>query len=154
MENILKHIYVLLLVSFSFNYGIAQSLEGKWVGRNFMPGKESLMSLNITRINDTTYNMYTYTFSNEDNSLIPSNEDTTTAEKCLVNYKLVGQDSIYLEEVKLLNKPTSNKGICFQKFDFKIIHKEKVSVLNGTWKSEGKKCESHGLITFIRENHI
>jgi len=116
MENILKHIYVLLLVSFSFNYGIAQSLEGKWVGRNFMPGKESLMSLNITRINDTTYNMYTYTFSNEDNSLIPSNEDTTTAEKCLVNYKLVGQDSIYLEEVKLLNKPTSNRNLISKLF--------------------------------------
>ena len=153
MENILKHVYVLLLVSFTFNYGIAQSLEGKWVGRNFMPGKETLMSLNIIRINDTTYNMYTYTFSNEDNSLIPSNEDTATATKCIVNYKLVGQDSIYLEEVKLLNKPTSNKGICFQKFDFKIIHKDNVSLLNGTWRSEGKECESHGLITFIRENH-
>ena len=153
MENVLKNVYVLLLVSFTFNYGIAQSLEGKWEGKIYMPSNVTLMSLNIIRINDTTYNMYTYTFSNEDNSLIPSNEDTATATKCIVNYKLVGQDSIYLEEVKLLNKPTSNKGICFQKFDFKIIHKDNVSLLNGTWRSEGKECESHGLITFIRENN-
>jgi len=153
MKNNLQYVYVLLLVLFTFNYGITQSLEGKWEGKIYMPRKVTLMSLNITRINDSTYNMYTYTFNNEENSMSPSKEDTANAAKCLVNYRIVGQDSIYLEEVKLLNKNTSNKGICFQKFDFKIIHKEKVSVLNGTWKSEGKECESHGLITFIRENH-
>ncbi len=153
MENLLKHVYTLLLVSFTFNFGIAQSLEGKWEGRIYMPEKVILMSLNIVRINDTTYNMYTYTFNNEENSFSPSNKDTANAAKCLVNYKLVEQDSIYLEEVKFLNKNTTNKAMCFQKFDFKIIHREKVSVLNGTWRSEGKECESHGLITFIRENH-
>jgi hypothetical protein len=69
---------------------------------------------------------------------------------CKVQYQRKSADSLYLEETQVL-KPKNATQACFQKMYLKIRREKKLTILEGTWKSEGD-CNNSGNIKFIKKD--
>lgn len=140
-----------------FAYGIffsslifSQSLEGEWKGSFFtntefvsMRAIASPIKLYFKPYDDSLYNVYSYSRGFDA-------RDRDTIIVCKVNYRFIGKDSLYLEEVEIL-KPKKAKPTCFQKMYLKLSKEGEILILSGTWKSDDKICSSDGTISFKKQ---
>ncbi len=140
--------FLTLIISISLN-SIGQTFEGEWNG-TFESNFNKFTNITITspiklyfKLNmDSSYTVYSY--SKGQNS---KKRDTTIV--CKVDYKFVGKDSIYLEEVEIL-KPEKVAPTCLQKMKLKIVSENDAISLHGSWNSDGEECGS-GSIRFRKK---
>jgi hypothetical protein len=127
----------------------AQSLVGAWEGTYT---DEEYNYLNIR--NDFTIQLYFQlnsdgTYSIYSTSYFYKGKQNESKIICLLNYQLVGTDSIYLEEVKEIQAGDVESS-CFQRMKLKIDDKKKRMFLTGTWDSASGLC-SKGTIRFQKK---
>jgi len=117
------------------------SLQGVWNGQfeyNTMGGSKSPINLYFDLKKDSTYNVYSYS------------RGTDSVVICSVKYKIIGTDSIYLEEDKVL-RPKKDDGLsCFQNMKLRIRKKNNKITMAGIWNST-ENC-GRGTIAFKRKN--
>ena len=141
---------VILFFSVPFK-GSSQLLKGEWTGTiitydtagnrlNYYPTIKLKFILN-----DDVYSVYSYSDGQDTNG-----NDTTVV--CKVYYELIGKDSIYLEEVEVI-QPQNIKPLCMQKMFLKVLKKKKVTILEGLWESEPNQCATFGTIRFRRKEN-
>ena len=148
-------ISTLIFSTFLFFQSFSQSLEGEWKGSyayakqtyfsDFdMPvDKKSPIKLYFKLNTDSSYSIYSYSKGKD-----IAGKDTIVV--CKVLYKKTSSDSLYLEETAVL-KPSNAEPACFQKMYLKIKREKKLTILEGTWKSEGE-CNSSGKIKFTKKD--
>ena len=146
-SSILTILIFLSLISHS------QSLTGFWEGKitdeNPAVSDPRLRSsvplvLNITMEKDSTYSITSFTMLQDSlkNNIVVSSK---------VVYKMLGSDSIYLEEISVI-EPAGFTNICFQKMNLRIRVRKKITELTGTWKTETGNCAGAGTVYFFKRN--
>ncbi len=143
----MKFFFFTYLFVLSFFTGSSQSLAGEWSG-SFTDDKYDSYPLKEPRIipiklyfvlnKDSSYNVYSYS----------SGYDTTVVSE--VGYELIGEDSIYLEEKKVLLPKKIEIG-CFQKMFLKIHKKKNTIYLRGEWECINGKTWSSGTMRFSKK---
>lgn len=145
----IRSLFIFLLVSMISVSAAAQSLEGAWEGTysdedyNYLNIRnEFSIQLYFQLKSDDTYSIYS-------TSYFYKGKPNETKIICLLNYQLVGNDSIYLEEVKVIQAGDVESS-CFQRMKLKIDYKKKRMFLTGTWDSPSGLC-SKGMIRFQKK---
>lgn len=150
-----KTISTLFLSAFLFLQSASQSLEGEWKGSyaydkltyfsdfDIPVDKKNPINLYFKFNADSSYSIYSYSKGKD-----IAGKDTIVV--CKVLYKKTSSDSLYLEETEVL-KPSNAEPACFQKMYLKIKREKKLTILEGTWKSEGE-CNSSGKIKFTKKD--
>ena len=137
----------------------AQLLQGKWKGTFTINTKPSFtinhqskdmevyvpIELEFVLTNDTTYSVYTYTTGH----IAPSLKGGLHTAKAY--YELFAKDSIYIEELEIINPPNAIHQ-SFMKIFLKIIPKERKTILSGTWQRGLGEGFQEGRIFFKRRN--
>ena len=138
---------ILISIYFLSSISYGQSLEGEWKGTfetHFFKFTNVINSSPIKlyfKLNsDSSYNVYSYS-----KGLDAKRRDTIIV--CKVYYKMIGSDSIHLEETEII-KPQNAQSACLQKMKLKIVEKATEILLNGTWTSDSSECDQYGTITF------
>lgn len=133
----------------------SQSLEGEWKGSyayekliyfsdfDIPVDKKNPIKLYFKLNPDSSYSIYSYSKGKD-----IAGKDTIVV--CKVLYRKTSSDSLYLEETAVL-KPSNAEPACFQKMYLKIKREKKLTILEGTWKSEGE-CNSSGKIKFTKKD--
>jgi hypothetical protein len=141
----------LLLTIFAVQ-GYSQLLQGEWEG-NFIDNKvEYPIFLEFILKPDSSYSVTSYSKGGIN---LHTKGDKMVFHKdsvivCAVYYKYIPPDSVYLEEIKVL-QPADIPQTCFQKMYLKIeIEKDKVRLV-GDWKSKSCSPNSSGKITFWKK---
>jgi len=153
--NFMKAISTFIFFSFLWLTSLSQSLEGEWKG-SFTYGNESYfsdfdipvaisnsISLYFKLNKDSSYTIYSYSKGKD-------HKGKDTIVVCKVLYQRNAADSLYLEETEVL-RPVKAEQACFQKMYLNIRRKNKSTVLEGTWKSEGE-CNNSGKIKFTKKD--
>ncbi|HMK04450.1 MAG TPA: hypothetical protein VK489_09670 [Ferruginibacter sp.] len=123
----------ILAITFLFSsHSFSQSLEGEWKGsfkgEEYFYDLSTPFGLHISLNKDSTYKIYSYSLFR--------GTDVTVVSK--VACRIIGADSIYLEETKQV-KPKKEQG-CPQKFFLAIKNKNGKMVLEGNWAMRDKSC--------------
>jgi hypothetical protein len=144
----MKTISTLILFIFISLQSFSQTLEGEWrgsydiVSNSPYPSVDMPITLYFVLNKDSSYTIFSYSWGRD-----KWGDDTIVV--CQVLYKMTSANSIYLEETQVL-RPEKAKPACFQKMYLNIRREDKLSILEGTWKSENK-CNSSGKIKFIKK---
>jgi hypothetical protein len=144
----MKAITTFILFIFLSFLSFSQSLEGEWKGSfttewDIPIDIASPIKLYFKINKDSSYAVYSYSKGHDVNG-----KDTIVV--CKVQYQRKSADSLYLEETQVL-KPKNATQACFQKMYLKIRREKKLTILEGTWKSEGD-CNNSGNIKFIKKD--
>jgi len=147
----MKLLFPLILTCFIGLTSLGQSLEGEWKGTfetNFYKftnvSYSSPIKLYFKLNTDSSYDIYSY-------SKGPNLKGRDTTIVCKVDYKFVGKDSIYLEEIEVI-KPQKTSMICLQKMKLKIEERANQIILSGTWTNDNVDCAQFGIISLSKKN--
>lgn len=145
----IRFLFIFLLMAMISVSAAAQSLEGAWEGTysdedyNYLNIRNEFSIQLFFQLNgDGAYSIYS-------TSYFYKGKQNEAKIICLLNYQMVGTDSIYLEEVKVIQAGDVESS-CFQRMKLKIDHKKKRMFLTGTWDSPGDLC-SKGVIRFQKK---
>ncbi len=142
----------LLLLSLVFACCIplyAQSLEGEWRGSYYsnsdigITGISNPITLYFVLNKDSSYNIFSYSRGYD-----AAGNDTVVV--CKVRYKKTAVNSFCLEETQVL-LPKDAPASCFQSMTLELSKTKKMTVLEGTWKTD-KACGSSGSIKFVKKD--
>ena len=129
-----------MIISVS-NKAYSQLLKGEWEGDFIFNNLRHRIYLEFILNPDTTYSVFSYS-----EGLNSEGKDPTVI--CKVYYKLLSQDSIYLEELEVI-APKNAASTCLQKMYLRIVRRKKSIQLAGTWNSDTEDCEASGGIFFV-----
>lgn len=144
----MKFFLFINLFALSCFTGLSQSLAGEWSGSytddkyDSYPLKEPRaipIKLYFVLNKNSSYNVYSYS----------SGYDTTVV--CEVEYKWIGEDSIYLKEKKIL-LPKKITPSNFQKMFLKFHKKKNTMYLRGEWECVDGKTWGSGTIRFYKKD--
>lgn len=149
----MKKILIIFLVICSSSYSHAQSLEGLWKGKYTVTemqiapvvktyNKQIPINLYFTLLKDSSY--YVTSFSQGFNKY---GQDTIVT--CRVSYKLLEQDSIYLEEKEVI-LPKNSPNIGFQNMRLRIDRRKDKTFLVGKWTYRTLLNDEGGEIIFLK----
>jgi hypothetical protein len=126
--------------------GLSQTLAGNWNG-TFEDGmlKHPIL-LEFILNPDSSYTVHSYSkgFDNQGKAIWVI---------CEVYYKLMGKDSLYLEEIRRVVPDEKTPPSCLQKMYLKIKVRKKILELDGEWKnaSPDERCSPGGSIYFSKK---
>jgi hypothetical protein len=141
----MKPVIILALFIFTSLSCFSQQLEGEWKGSftNNNSDTKYPIALYFNLTKDSTYNIFSYSKGAD----YPGQDILVV---CQVSYKIISNDSIYLEETKIL-KPKKMKSANLQKMFFKIITNGELIKLQGTWQEVSNESREFGTITLTRK---
>lgn len=147
--NMIRYI-ILFLFSATISFTASgQSLEGDWEGTysvdeyNYLNIRnEFFINLYFQLNSDSTYTVYSTSYFNK-------GEYNESKAICLMTYKMIGTDSIYLEEIKDLQSGNDELD-CFQRMKLKIVIKKNQMRFIGIWDSTDDSC-GKGTIGFRKK---
>ena len=142
----------IFLALFLGNNCFSQSLEGVWKGswtyyyrsskfpgRDFQTGNNPI-KLQFVLNPDSSYSVYSFT-----KGLNSKGKDTTFVRS--VFYRKISEDSIYLEEIRIVKPENVPRG-CMQKMVLKRGKRKRSITLEGTWDS--RECTRRGEIVLYK----
>ena len=140
----MKILLLLGILVFNYSQCFTQSLEGEWKGSCIFDKSEEKLpyALFFVLQKDSSYKIFSYSKGID-------NLGTEVTAVCEVTYKIIGVDSIYLEETKQI-KPKQKLSNCFAKMTFKIIKSEKLISMSGPWESISKECKDFGTMVLTK----
>lgn len=150
----MKAFAIILLLLFASTSGHSQILKGEWEGRFTDNKKEYPLFLEFILNADSTYSVFTYSQGGpslqNDGSGLYFREDSIVV--CAAYYELLSPDSIYLEEIKVV-QPVGHIQACFQKMYLKIQADGEKILLTGTWGNINCRKDSSGKINFWKKKN-
>jgi len=139
----MKTIFLFILFTL-FGFGsYSQLLKGEWEGTYVTNKTHYPIYLDFVLNSDSSYSVYSYSKGSlrmikQENTI---QFQTDSVVVCKVYFKFLSPDSIYLEEIEVV-EPKNYADPCFQKMYLKIeIKADKIKLL-GTWKAS--KCSNKG----------
>jgi hypothetical protein len=139
-----KYFIILFISTISTFQAYSQLLQGEWEGNFTENGTVWPIYLDFKLNADSSYTVYSYSKSKTVNG-------TDSVVTCLVYYKFLSQDSLYLEEIEVIEPIKYPTVSCFQKMILQIKPRKKFIELVGQWESTTTICNSSGEINFRRK---
>ncbi|WP_336517670.1 hypothetical protein [Pollutibacter soli] len=123
----------------------AQPLEGRWKGYfvedtdKRQGNAKQFLTIEFIGVPDSGYKVYSYT------------RLSGFEAQCELSLVVGPEDSVFLEEVKLLN-PRKRESTCFQRMKLKLMKADNNAglTLEGSWDSEKPAC-GHGRMFFRKQ---
>jgi hypothetical protein len=107
----------------------AQSLAGKWTGEYFDRVLRVAIAVELVQLPDSSYAALTYTTLP---SYLSNSKEKTI---CAATARLVGKDSVQIEEVERLKGPAEPISMCLQKMWLKWWVRRKRMEMIGRWEN-------------------
>lgn len=143
----MKKIIISALFFFSMVVSYSQSLAGVWKG-SFGYKNKPYYSLQVRfeffLNEDSTYSVYSYFNERKFRGI-----DTTFV--CAVLYKKISDDSISLEEMRII-KPEKIRRNCRKKMLLKLVKRKHRMELEGPWKTYDDECETGGRLYLYKKD--
>jgi len=148
----MKILPLLILITFLGLSSYSQLLKGEWEGYYVLKKIQHPIFLEFVLNTDSSYSVYSYSkgglrLTNQGNKIYFKRDSVVV---CKVYFKFLNADSIYLEEIEVI-EPKSDIGSCFQKMNLKIKIEPNKLLLVGNWSGTGCSHRSFGDITFWKK---
>jgi hypothetical protein len=142
----MRLIFVLALLFLVFLKSYSQNLQGEWKGTftAYLPSTtivnqyyKNEITIEIIQNTDSTYSIFSYAGD-------PYVRGHHTDYKCEIEYIMVSDNTIILEEAKVVSPEGVNK--CLKKMNLKIVTRKKSISLEGSWQTNSGDCNNEGKI--------